>query len=95
MATEAQIRDKYQRTIDAIKTNDSFDAAQRATLIPALEAKMMGDIRALEQAGKRAGEKLFIKHFINGCPECNHEYRPSAEEITEYIEMRETSNVKL
>jgi hypothetical protein len=45
--------------------------------------------RAKKVAIDRAKTKLFIAHYINGCPVCKHAYRPSDDEIAKYLAMRE------
>ena len=90
-ATMAQIKASLER----VKNDETLDVAERELYITALTDKLKAEERAREQLVKRAKEKLFIHHFVNGCPECTHKYSPSETEVNEYVEMREASSIKL
>ena len=74
---------------------DIMDEASKKTVLEALQVSLKNAERAKEAAIDRAKTKLFIQHFINGCPECAHGYRASTEEVTAFINMREASSQKL
>ena len=72
-----------------------MDEASKKTVLEALNVSLKNAERAKEAAIDRAKTKLFIQHYINGCPQCQHAYRASAEEVTAFINMREASSQKL
>lgn len=93
--TAKQIEKKYDDKIDTLKGIEGLDPETQALLVGAMENKKKVDMRAHKAKRDRAVDKLFIQHFISGCPECQHTYKPTEEEIEAYLKFREASNMKI
>lgn len=87
--------EKYQKELDKVKANTELDETTRLIYIDALERKVKDEERA-EKAGRgRARQTLFVEHFKNGCPECQHTFRPSEEAVEAFLQFRQSSNMRI
>lgn len=91
--------EKIQKQIDTLTAQPPETLAplgiDKAKTLEALRLALKNAERAKEAAIDRAKTKLFIAHYVSGCPECGHHYRASDEEIKNYINVREASVNKL
>lgn len=87
--------EKYQKELDKVKANTELDETTKLIYVDALERKVKDEERS-EKAGRgRASQALFVAHFKDGCPECQHTFRPTAEAIDALLDFRATSNMKI
>jgi len=91
----SDVKEKYAKQYDAVKEHDAFDENTKQLMVDALTLKEKSDLRAVDAMIKRERERDFMAHFVKGCPECSHQYRPAANEIVKAVQLRLASNTKI
>ena len=93
--TTQEITKKYDGQIELVQASADFDDAAKRDLVKALTLSKENAIRANTATRDRIALKLFVAHYANGCPECQHYYRPNADEVDAQMLAKEINSVNI
>lgn len=87
--------DQEKLKIIAEELGVSVEELTTEKLKKGIAAAQKADVRAREAKLRRVKQQLFIAYWHNGCPKCEHTYRPTQDEIKAAMSVREASGVEL